>query len=334
MTDHKTKEWQKQARTKAKALLSKSASFQELGRAEQFSLYKDIVDSEYQNLAQKEGGNGIISKQMANQGASSLIDDSRHKIKASEIGAGLDEGVDFIEKVDFPEFVKDLLKGVFDANAEVMQQQTEDYMRLVKASTQSLSEFIKEISKADSFAYLAENDKEGGFNLGFEDDINGGGQKVILTDKDGNPVDTEDSKIKAKIMDAQIALAKERRAMLRETILMGVNRLVIEKGKVRAAVKFDIKAQSKTVTKDQATKKDATTSQKVNRKGGGFYSFYRNRTSDVTNKRSTSISISSAAGQQSTAVSAALTGEVEINFKSDYFKLDNFADLYRKDDKE
>ena len=63
-------------------------------------------------------------------------------------------------------------------------------------------------------------------------------------DKDGNEVDTEDSKIKAKIADAQLAIAKERRKLLRETIMMGINRLVIDKGLVRSKVVFDIQSKS------------------------------------------------------------------------------------------
>ena len=45
----------------------------------------------------------------------------------------------------------------------------------------------------------------------------------------------------------------------------------------------------------------------------------------ATQKKSTTISISSNKGTQSDELKAQLTGEVEIQFKSDYFKLDNFA---------
>jgi hypothetical protein len=42
----------------------------------------------------------------------------------------------------------------------------------------------------------------------------------------------------------------------------------------------------------------------------------------------TQISISSAKSVATTSLEAKLTGEVEIIFKSDYFKLDNFASMY------
>ena len=42
----------------------------------------------------------------------------------------------------------------------------------------------------------------------------------------------------------------------------------------------------------------------------------------------TQISVSSAKSQSTTSLEAKLTGEVEIIFKSDYFKLDNFMTMY------
>jgi hypothetical protein len=42
----------------------------------------------------------------------------------------------------------------------------------------------------------------------------------------------------------------------------------------------------------------------------------------------TQISISSASSKASTSLEAKLAGSVEIIFKSDYFKLDNFASMY------
>jgi hypothetical protein len=38
--------------------------------------------------------------------------------------------------------------------------------------------------------------------------------------------------------------------------------------------------------------------------------------------------VSSAKSQSETELAAKIAGSVEINFKSDYFKLDNFAQMY------
>ena len=112
-----------------------------------------------------------------------------------------------------------MLKGVSDATIEVTLAQVESYQKLIKAASQSVFKFISAIVDAASSGYLAKNNSDE-FGLGFSDEENEvGPRKLIIIDKDGEPVDRGDNQIKAKIMDAKIQMAKEQRAMLRETIL-------------------------------------------------------------------------------------------------------------------
>ncbi|NJM59346.1 MAG: hypothetical protein HC849_02695 [Oscillatoriales cyanobacterium RU_3_3] len=53
--------------------------------------------------------------------------------------------------------------------------------------------------------------------------------KPVLTDQNGKEVNMNDAAIQAKILDARLAMAKERRTLLRETLLMGVSRMVEKK---------------------------------------------------------------------------------------------------------
>jgi hypothetical protein len=228
---------------------------------------------------------------------------------------------DLVDSVNFPNFVRDLLKGVFDANMEVSIKQAEQYQELLKQATKSTASFVKDVSKSDSYAYLAENYD---FTMDFGDDEAGGGEpQPLLMDKDGNEVDTEDSKIKAKIADAQLAIAKERRKLLRETIMMGINRLVIDKGLVKSKVVFDIQSKSNVTKTDQAR----NTKTRNRNRDFNYQSYWNKNTtySSTDQTKETSISISTNKGTQSDELKAQLTGEVEIQFKSDYFKLDNFA---------
>ena len=125
-------------------------------------------------------------------------------------------------------------------------------------------------------------------------------------------------------MDAKLAMAREQRALLRETILMGISRLVVEKGTVKAAVVFDVKATENIQKRDMAQDVRETVSGR-NKRGGFFGLFSGGKT---TTKKRTQISVSSAKSTSTTDLSANITGSVEINFKSDYFKLDNFASMY------
>lgn len=338
MDHNQIDELKNQARSKAREILSQSASFHGLEKADQFSLYKDVVESEYQSLAQKNGlipANGrneaTLSEAKSKEPVSRLanikeanINDDRYR--NTELDKAGQRAGDFIQQVDFPKFVRDLLKGVFDANLEVTTTQMQEYQAMLKEATKSVGEFAKMVGKADSFAYLAENNNDE-FGLSFEEDDDGN-ETMVLTDKGGNPVDTEDTKIKRQITDAQIAIAQERRALLRETILMGISRLVIERGTVKAGVEFKISSQSKVKKSDRADNRQKGASVHVDQKSSGFLFWRRPKSNTTTKERKTSISISTAKGSQTDSLAAKVTGEVEIVFKSDYFKLDNFADMY------
>jgi hypothetical protein len=171
------------------------------------------------------------------------------------------------------------------------------------------------------------------FSMGFPDDgetDEEGNKKAVLTDKEGNKLDLGDNEVKAKIMEAKIAMAKEQRAMLREVILMGVTRLVVEKGVVKAACKFDIKAGEKIDKNDKAALQEASSTSSSLTAGGGLLgSIFGHPQGGVTSSRQKSkISVSSAKSQATTDLTAQVSGSVEIQFKSDYFKLDNFATMY------
>ena len=73
-----------------------------------------------------------------------------------------------------------------------------------------------------------------------------------LTKPDEEKVDMDDYEVKTKIMNAKIKMAQEHRAVLREMILMGNTRLVVEKGEVEAEVIFEFKGKREDVRTDKA----------------------------------------------------------------------------------
>lgn len=319
-----------QARANARRALAMSPSFHQLGAAEQRELFRDIYRSQFDDLARESGLTGGRSTAMADpKKASEMIDDSRHLNPRIEQAGEL--AGEFIEEVDFPKFVRDLLKAVFDANLEVTLTQMESFQELLKTATASISKFVNAIDDTAAFGYLAENQGDD-FNIDFSDTEadKDGNPKATLTDKDGEPVDLGDNEIKSRIMDAKIAMAKEQRALLRETILMGVTRLVVEKGQVKASVLFDIKASEKIDKADKAALKESVAkSGTVSASGGLIGKIFGGPSGGyTTSKRKTKISVSSAKSTASTDLAAKVAGSVDIQFKSDYFKLDNFAQMY------
>ncbi len=305
-------------------------TFRQLGESDQRALYKDVYQKHVKRLSQPPQA---ASRAFAEpKKASDLIDDKRHQNaridQAGELAGG------FVDEVDFPGFVKDLLKGVFDANLKVTLDQMEAYQKLLKAATQSLTTFMSKIKPEAAFGYLAENNSDE-FGLSFsdkDDDLDAeGNRKIVLTDKDGNAVDTEDTRIKTRIMDATLQMAREQRAMLRETILMGITRLVVEKGNVKASVLFDIKASEQIQKADKAALEDVkSTSASISHSTGVLGSIFGGSLGGgfTRSSRHSQLSVSSAKSVANTELAAKITGSVDITFKSDYFKLDNFAAMY------
>lgn len=316
------------ARANARRALANSASFHQLSLDEQKSMFADAYRANYDDLLRSQG---LAEAQAGRPGerASDLIDDRRHENRRIEQAGEL--AGEFVDEVDFPGFVKDLLEAVFDANLEVTLTQMKAYQDLLKTATQSISKFVNAIDDTAAFGYLAENQGDD-FNIDFSDkeEEADGTPKAVLTDKAGEPVDLGDNQVKAKIMDAKIAMAKEQRMLLRESILMGVTRLVVEEGNVKASVLFNIKAGEKIQKADKAALKDSISSSRSISASGGLIGKIVGGPSGghTRSRRKTKISVSSAKSQAETDLQAKLAGSVDIKFKSDYFKLDNFANLF------
>jgi hypothetical protein len=314
------------ARAETQEALRKSRSFLDLPRPEQEAVYLSLVHDRARELA-----NGSTSMAMVAPPASSYIDPNRYRNqRIDQLG---DIAQDFVQAVDFPKFVRDLVKGVFDANLDVTIKQMETYGNLLKLATSTVARFINQIDNTAAFGYLAEN-KPDDFGIDFsdldEDKSPENPQGMVLTDKDGNKLDLGDNEVKAKIMEAKIAMAKEQRALLREMILMGMQRLVVEKGNIKAGVIFDFKATEKIDLRDKAAVKEAmSTGSSISASGGLLGSIFGGpRGGSTFSHQQATITVSSAKGQQDTSLAAKLTGSIDITFKSDFFALDNFAQMY------
>ena len=292
---------------------------------------RDIYRQTYnQNVADLSRQNGLARElRRTPPRASDMIDDARHQNERIEQAGEL--AGDFIDEVDFPQFVKDLLEAVFDANLKVTLSQQESFLNLLKTATGSLAKFVNEVDDTAAFGYLADNNSDE-FMIDFPDEDGGGNEppKPLLKDSSGNEVDTEDTRIKTKIMEAKIQMAREQRALLRETLLLGINRLIIEKGNVRASVLFDIKATEQIQKGDKAAMKRSVTKARSISGGGGLIGKIFGGVSGGGTKttKSTRLSVSSAKSTAQTQLQAKLAGSVDITFRSDVFPLERFADLF------
>jgi hypothetical protein len=303
------------AREKAVDVLSGSAAFQGMNLSDQQSIYLSLVN-EYMDKLYDEHG---LAKPFATDSGK----DMGYKGYDPAFQGDTRAFNELVDSVDFPKFVADLLKAVFDANLKVMKQQTDAYIKLMKEATKSAADFIKKVKDEESFAKLAES-RSDKYNVTTEKQADGS-SKLALTTPEGEKVDPEDSEVKRHILEAKINMAKEHRAALREILLMGVTRLVVNKGEIEASVEFSIKA-----TRESKAHHDDQNINVVNMEMayesplGGLFG----GPSGSMSMSNTNIQVNTSDKKATDDLSATLKGKVKIDFKTDYFKLDNFANMY------
>lgn len=303
------------SRAETKAVLSESQAFLSMPMSEQQVVYRDMLDETYNR---KLRANGLARPFATDSGK-----DMGFKGYNPGFEGSVDAFEDLVDSVDFPAFVADLLKAVFDANLKVMKQQTDSFIKLMKEASKSAADFIKQVKDDESFAKLAEN-RSDQYNV-ISERGSDGTTKLHLTDPTGEKVDLEDAAVKRALFEAKLAMAKEHRAALREIILMGVTRLVVRKGEIEASVEFTIKANRNSKSRHE--------DQNINTVNAQFdydpplFGLFGGPSGSVAISN-TNIQVNTAEKTATDDLTAQLKGKVKIEFATDYFKLDNFANMY------
>jgi hypothetical protein len=308
-----------QARANARDVLRDSSVFMSMPIEEQKSIYLSLVEEEVNKQKKNYGLTDLARPFATDSGA-----DMGYKGYNPGFSGDTQAFNELVDSVDFPKFVADLLKAVFDANISVMKQQTDSYIKLMKEATKSSADFIKKVKDDDTFAKLAET-KGDKYNVVTERQPDGS-MKLMLTDPQGDKVDPEDAEVKKHILEAKINMAKEHRAALREVLLMGVTRLVVDKGEVEAGVDFSIKATRNSLARHDDQNINTTAVELEY--GGGLFGGLFGGPSGSFSMTNTNIQVNTSEKKTSDELSAMLHGKVKIQFKTDYFKLDNFANMY------
>jgi hypothetical protein len=303
------------ARAHAREVLGGSEMFRSMPVSEQQSIYLSLIDD---HLGKQHVKHGLSRAQATDSGS-----EMGYKGYDPAFGGDTAAFKDLVDSVDFPKFVADLLKAVFDANLKVMKTQTDTYIKLMKEATKSSADFIKKVKDEESFAKLAES-RSDQYNVTTERGADGT-TKLALTDPKGDKLDPEDAEVKRHILEAKINMAKEHRAALREVLLMGVTRLIVKKGEIEAGVEFTIKGhrESNARHEDQNINVAAVDASYESPLGGLF-----GGPSGSISVNNTNIQINTSDKKATDDLSAKLMGKVKIEFATDYFKLDNFANMY------
>lgn len=245
--------------------------------------------------------------------------------------------------ISFPRFVKELINGVFRAMVETNQQQIQQYVELVRAVSQSLEGFAS-LGGDDTAArrWLAETfpqsyrlelpEPEDTDPRGRDPDDPPEQSRLVTTGSAPSPealraalgleanAEIPSGGAEALVPFVRRSLAKNRQQVLATMVQMGMQRIVVDSGRIHAAMRFHIDARS-AAEEQKRTKFDTRTSVSA-RASGGFGLWSASAAVEST------IGYVQAADRQTREelnASADLNSSVELHFRTDQVPLDRLA---------
>ena len=240
-----------------------------------------------------------------------------------------------LNAIAFPTFVADLIKGTFQAIVNASIQQMEAYANLLSNVAKTVDQFMADnITDNQARDYLAAR-YPGHFKVEAGQD----GARVRARDTDlpkpdfktdlglSENVEIDDDTAEEKLVPAaRRSLAQQRHSLLSTMVLMGINRIVVTSGRIRAQMGFRIDAKDH-ATAQSASQFDFKNETKAEMSyGGGLASWLGGPGGSIETKNTvTYVSSTKKDSSDELDVHADLTGEVDLKFKSDYFPMERFA---------
>jgi hypothetical protein len=274
--------------------------------------------------------------------------------KAGAVREGVEQFGALVQKVDFPKFVGGLIQNVFQAIVESSIEQMRAYGELVSNVAKTVGEFATDnISQAAGRDWLAQK-----YPDAFE--VQPGARAEAMAEGDAAPpappvlaaigdnpqvrlaeisrdlgippvTDIADPQAELKIVTAaRMQMAKSRQQMLASMVMLGINRIVVTDGSINAKVIFDMRADDKVKRKYTAQMNDVASQRAATSTNASYGGWMTPVHADFhaeaeTNHIATVGSAVDDTSESKAEVKAKLSGEVRVNFKSDYLPLEKMA---------
>lgn len=244
--------------------------------------------------------------------------------------AGLLAGVtrETLNAVAFPTFVADLIDGTFNAIVDASIKQMEAFANLLSNVAKTVDQFMADnITDNQAKDWLVAK-----YPYHLRVDTSGGQARVVQREE---AVDREPPSLKADLgvpedvsLDddtinetlvpaARRALATQRHQLLSTMVLMGINRIVVTSGRIRAKLDFHIDTTD-SAEAESASKYDRT---KVGY-AHGFFGFGGGGSASKVSY----VSTRSQSASDEINASVDLMGEVDLKFKSETIDPNRFAE--------
>jgi len=281
--------------------------------------------------------------------------------EAGAVREGVDQFVTLTQKVDFPKFVGGLIRNVFQAIVESSIEQMRAYGELIANVAKTVDQFmVDNITPGAGRDFLAQRfpddlgvDVKGGGDDAFADDGTGAqpaaaAPTATLVTKSEDPAvslakisqemninppitDLSDANAEQRLVTAaRLQMAKSRQQLLSSMVMLGINRIVITDGSINAKVVFDMRASDQAKRTYTASMYDKETQRHKESINASYGSWFTPVSVDASaeNEQTHVATVGSAVDESSESkaeVKAKLSGDVRVNFKSDYLPLEKMA---------
>lgn len=236
-----------------------------------------------------------------------------------------------LNAIAFPTFVADLIKGTFQAIVDASIQQMDAYVKLLANVAKTVDQFMTDnITDNQARDYLVQSWPEH-----FQLEIKESGAKVKVKQTERDPPDfkgtfglnedislDDDSAENTLVPAARRKLAEGRQQMLSTMVLMGLNRIVVTSGTIKAKMGFHLEAKD-SANAESASSFDFKHDNEISF-GGGIAGFLGGP-SGTSRTSIAYVSTTKRGSNDEIKLDTDLTAEVDLKFKSDYFPLERFA---------
>jgi hypothetical protein len=230
-----------------------------------------------------------------------------------------------LEAVDFPSFVAGLVSGTFQAIVDSTAQQVREYAQLVASITKSVGDFSRDNVSPNQVRDFLVGRHPKDLVLVIPKPGERGSPRLRPRSKNAESpawlaqyglADQElsDELVEGPLIEAaKLHLGEERLQTLATMVLMGINRIVVNDGQIKARLQFHASAR-------ESLKAD------VAMQSGGQQLGIAGRDTQMQSAVSTMVSTINVNAQADVAVRANLVGEVAIKFRTETFDINRFAD--------
>ncbi|MBD1844523.1 hypothetical protein H6F89_14190 [Cyanobacteria bacterium FACHB-63] len=277
--------------------------------------------------------------------------------QAGGVRQGVQQFGELVKKVDFPMFVSGLIQNVFQAIVDSSIQQMRAYGELLANVAKTVDQFAQDnITENNARDWLSQRFpgqleiKTDAMSSGFAEgnDPSTSTPRVTLREDQENPEEalkqiseelqlakpvtdlSDEAEERRLVLAARLQIARSRQQLLASMVMLGINRIVVTDGLIHAKVVFDMRASDIAGRRATASMYDAQRESATQRFGASYSSWLSpvSANYESTSSQDHMATVQSSVDETSESkaeVKAKLTGEVRVNFKSDYLPMEKMA---------